>query len=141
MGLDMYLTARRYYFNNDADIPEVKDVPDGYRVKIVEVDVAYWRKANAIHDWFVQNVQDGEDNCQPYTASREELQSLVDTCKTVIADPEKAKDLLPTTDGVFFGGTDYGEYYFQCLHDTVDQIEKALSSFPDSWNFDYRASW
>ena len=29
-----------------------------------EVCVAYWRKANAIHSWFVENCQDGVDECQ-----------------------------------------------------------------------------
>ena len=26
-------------------------------------EVGYWRKANAIHGWFVRNVQNGKDDC------------------------------------------------------------------------------
>ena len=28
--------------------------------------VAYWRKANAIHRWFINNIADGVDNCEPF---------------------------------------------------------------------------
>ena len=46
---------------------------------------AYWRKANAIHSWFVQNVQDGVDNCETYQVTREQLEELVKACQTVLA--------------------------------------------------------
>ena len=42
--------------------------------------VAYWRKANQIHNWFVLNVQNGEDDCGTYEVSEEQLQELLDTC-------------------------------------------------------------
>jgi hypothetical protein len=65
MGLDMYLSRKR------RDTQEVEEV-------------AYWRKANHIHQWFVENVQGGEDNCQEYRVSREQLQTLLETVKTVL---------------------------------------------------------
>lgn len=46
--------------------------------------VGYWRKANAIHKWFVENVQDGEDNCEEYDVSLEKLRDLLETCMKVI---------------------------------------------------------
>ena len=58
MGLDMYLSAKRYIWksgDSDKDIQDklnevVKDdLPDGMRVKEIAVDAMYWRKANAIH--------------------------------------------------------------------------------------------
>lgn len=45
--------------------------------------VAYWRKANAIHDWFVQNVQNGEDDCGTYEVTRENLEELLYVCEVV----------------------------------------------------------
>ena len=47
--------------------------------------VAYWRKANAIHRWFVENIQDREDDCDYHREVREEdLVELRDICKEVI---------------------------------------------------------
>ena len=34
--------------------------------RIMEM-VGYWRKQNAIHNWFVENVQDGIDDCDQVT--------------------------------------------------------------------------
>ena len=139
MGLDMYLNARRYYYHDDT--PTIEGVPHGYHINNIEVGVTSWRKANAIHQWFVENVQNGEDNCVPHSVTRDDLKALVDTCKTVIAEPEKAPELLPTTDGFFFGGTEYGEYYFDCLNYTVEQVEKAMTGFSEEWVFEYQSSW
>lgn len=47
----------------------------------VDQNVAYWRKANQIHAWFVENVQDGEDDCGSYMVSKESLEELLDICK------------------------------------------------------------
>lgn len=45
--------------------------------------VAYWRKANAIHNWFVENVQNGVDDCGVYEVTKEDLEELLYACKTV----------------------------------------------------------
>lgn len=50
--------------------------------------VGYWRKANAIHDWFVRNVQDGLDECQTSIVSRADLKSLRETCAAVLETVE-----------------------------------------------------
>ena len=83
MGLDMYL-----YCNSRPMVQEIhKDSPygdyitDWYRKTGVAV---YWRKANAIHKWFVDNVQDGKDDCGIYEVEFEQLKRLRDTCKKVL---------------------------------------------------------
>lgn len=93
MGLDMHLT-RKHYIGAEFDFRGVKGtvditirdkkVPINFnRISYICEEVCYWRKANQIHNWFVQNVQDGEDNCQDYYVSIEQLQELLDTCKKV----------------------------------------------------------
>ena len=47
-------------------------------------ELAYWRKANAIHKWFVDKVQDGNDDCGEYKVSKEQLQDLLNTCTEVL---------------------------------------------------------
>ena len=46
-------------------------------------NVGYWRKANQIHAWFVENVQNGCDDCKAYEVSEEQLEELLDICKRV----------------------------------------------------------
>lgn len=47
--------------------------------------VGYWRKANQIHCWFVENVQDGIDDCGTYEVTEKQLVELLNTCKEVKA--------------------------------------------------------
>ena len=156
MGLDMYLTAKRYMADwvDDSDaekqtaiqilFPELANLPrryaEGSPVKEVCVEAGYWRKANAIHDWFVKNVQDGEDECQPHYVSREHLEQLRSLCEQVWADPSRAEQLLPTAKGFFFGDTSYDENYLDDLRHTVDIIDRCLT-LPDTWSFEYLSSW
>lgn len=62
MGLDMYLM--------DAEGSEV----------------GYWRKANAIHGWFVRELANGVDECQPIHVSRENLITLRQLCLEALRD-------------------------------------------------------
>lgn len=36
-------------------------------------EIAYWRKANAIHRWFVDNVQNGTDDCHIHNECTQEI--------------------------------------------------------------------
>jgi hypothetical protein len=93
MGLDMYLTKKynvgaKYDFNNvkgkiEVESRGVKLPVDFNKVKDIEEEVAYWRKANAIHNWFVQNVQDGKDDCGYYQVTVGQLNQLLELCKEV----------------------------------------------------------
>ena len=49
----------------------------------------YWRKANAIHDWFVKHVQDGEDDCRYHQeVTKGVLEDLLFVCEKVLANCE-----------------------------------------------------
>lgn len=106
----------------------------------IDITVGYWRKANAIHNWFVKNVQDGEDNCEKYYVSREKMTELRDLCQKQINSPEE--DILTPTSGFFFGSTEKDEWYFGELKYTVDLINSILtnSRFED-FSFYYQSSW
>ena len=123
--------------------------------------VGYWRKANEIHSWFVDNVQDGEDDCRYHReVTKEVLEELLDVCNKVLAscelvngeiengynfdekgnrvpilvygkyvkDSSVAEELLPTTSGFFFGGTNYDEYYVEDIESTIDIITQVLET-------------
>ena len=145
MGLDMYLTARQMAFNGfknqELYNKLVQEAPFALDTATLEVQVAYWRKANQIHKWFVDHVQNGVDNCEEYYVSREQLQLLLDTCKILLIDKEEASQLLPVQEGFFFGSYEYNEYYWSDIQDTVEQLEKVLTEYPEEWSFKYQSSW
>lgn len=106
----------------------------------VEFEAGYWRKANHIHKWFVENVQDGNDDCRPHDVSRNDLKLLLKLCEEVKKINDSAEDLLPTTAGFFFGCTEYDEWYFKQIDNTIEIIKKCLK-LPDDWDFEYHSSW
>ena len=88
MGLDMYLSRKHFIWSSDrgeVKITGTKSRIDGSKVKYIIEEAGYWRKANQIHNWFVNNVQGGEDDCKPYYVDKEDLQKLLDLCKQVKA--------------------------------------------------------
>ena len=101
----------------------------------------YWRKQNAIHNWFVKAVQNGRDDCKKYWVSREQLKDLRDLCVEVVQNKEKAKTALPTSEGFFFGGTDYDDYYFEGIKETASRLTILLNSASEEWEFEYQSSW
>lgn len=106
-------------------------------------EVAYWRKANAIHLWFVDNVQDGEDDCKWHNeVTKEILEELLDTCQKVLDNSSLAKKELPTTSGFFFGSTAYDEFYMSDIKNTIDMITTILETTDfDKQMIYYRSSW
>ena len=124
---------------NSAGMSHIQDDNDVYGA-YVSVNCAYWRKANQIHNWFVENVQDGEDNCSEYYVSKEQLKELLNACK-IAYNNKDPKELMPR-EGFFFGGTDIDEYYWLDIKDTIEQIER-LTKLPefDDLSFYYQSSW
>ena len=103
-------------------------------------EIISWRKANAIHKWFVDNVQGGVDDCGGYKVTKEQLIQLHNECNEVLNNPNLAEQLLPTQPGFFFGGTEYDEWYFNDIDNTIKILEDALSD-ENADDFTYRASW
>jgi len=151
MGLDMYLSRRTYVQNWDHHGPEnqhqitvmkggkIREDIKPERISYIIEEVAYWRKANAIHRWFVENCQNGVDECQESYVTHEQLSELVSICKEILKNPKSAPEELPTQAGFFFGTTEYGEPYLDDLRETVRQLEPCLND--DRGEYYYRSSW
>jgi len=147
MGLDMYLSAKRYIWKSDNRDNNVQDrlnevmkddLPEGMRVQEITVDAMYWRKANAIHGWFVKNCQEGEDDCREYYVDREQIEELRNICKATLQGQDDGE--LEPTEGFFFGSYEKDEWYYKDLQETVEGLDKVLT-LPNSYEFYYRSSW
>ena len=151
MGLDMYLNKKTYVKQWDHQSPEEKNevvVTKGgkpveaikaSRVKYIEEEIGYWRKANQIHKWFVDNVQEGKDDCGDYYVNKSDLETLLGVCKQVEANHSLAEVLLPSASGFFFGGTDYDEWYYNDIENTIKILESALAD--EQSDYYYSSSW
>lgn len=108
MGLDMYLERidRRALPYKDID-PEDAD-SDTYAAmkpflkprgkftpwESLFEEVGYWRKANAIHNWFVENVQNGVDDCGRYEVLESHLHELSQLCEKVLTESVMVNGLV-----------------------------------------------
>lgn len=174
MGLDMHLKKQVHIYvpydkENDTEAVLIhKDRTTGAVLSEITVNVdnsislktASWRKANAIHNWFVDHVQGGNDDCGEYIVEEEDLIELKALCKDILSLKDagdesaaalKAEQDLPPTSGFFFGSTEIDNDYYADLQDTVDIINdlmlvKAPKSHPDGLIYfyeiyTYSSSW
>ena len=150
MGLDMYLRVRKVHsWPNE----ESYDNAYGCKWKLSEstYTVCEWRKANAIHKWFVDHVQDGEDDCGRYPVSVEQLKNLRSACSNAMlsfdeGNIEDAAMWMPSQSGFFFGSTDYDEYYREDLQRTFDACNNLIRTIEsphrkDWLSVEYESSW
>lgn len=187
MGLDQYLTLKNKkceetiqknndWYNLDEEYREMH--PEEYvewprstslkdfgskidaetlKNSVVYIELDYWRKSNQIHNWFVQNVQNGEDDCGDYRVSLEKLKALYNICQN-IADKcieipatdtdflgqivasfdysftcnkeeliAHCEEVLPTCSGFFFGSTDYDKWYFFDVIQTAKNLQNIIN--------------
>lgn len=143
MGLDMSLYVQE---KKDLDLEEV----------------GYWRKANAIHRFFVENCfcskyYDYEDyNGEEVEVGKDTIQELRDLCIKVKTKLENTYSLnnklhiidteLPMQDGFFFGynrSEDGVETYMYHLDETIKIMEKVLELIKEKkcYKIFYGASW
>ena len=160
MGLDMYLNKKTYVQNwkhNPSEEHHQIEVKRGgvirtdikpSRITYIVEQVGYWRKFNALHGWFVDNCGRGVDECQEIYVEEEKLEELLETLKEVSSDFTKSSELLPPTQGFFFGSDEVDEYYKQDVNSTIEVIEEVLKEHElskqyglHSGDFYYQASW
>lgn len=104
-------------------------------------EVAYWRKANAIHGWIIRQT-DSVDDCTPIHISMHLLTSLRDDCLEVIkGGEEKAWELLPPESGFFFGSTKIDEWYWENIKSTAEKLTEIIDNSTEDQEFEYYASW
>jgi hypothetical protein len=162
MGLDSYL-YKKTYVENWEHTPEDRrysvSVKKGglkcnikpERICYIIEQVGYWRKFNALHNYIVNTFASGEDNCQQISLDEDDLRNILNTLQEAkyILDSDasdevksdKLSDVFPTAEGFFFGATEYGDYYAECVDDTILLLTDLLDEFGELPDFYYQASW
>jgi len=180
MGLDMYLYKKTYVQNWKHTPKEQKysiSIKRGgkkvttiqpNRISEITESVGYWRKFNALHNYFVQNFADGVDDCKQMYVPKEGLETLLGVLRKVkkildkskkkksnivvgwangeemredveVYDSDKVEELLPTAPGFFFGGTEYDGYYYHSVCNTITMIDELMAE--GDADYYYEASW
>lgn len=130
MGLDMSL----YKLKREQRVPDY--------IGEVSEEVLYWRKANQIHNWFVENIQRGQDNKSKNEVSKEQLIQLQKLVNEVIENNSKAEELLPSLEGFFYGDAEYNERYFKQLRGTKRKLKKVIDETDfNSYKLIYFSIW
>ena len=185
MGLDMNLSASKTLYPKweDQEYKETEEMR-GVRNAVkgmykgttfdhitVEFDVGYWRKANQIHHWFVENVQGGKDDCNQYPVAREQLEALLVSVRTVLGSStlvegtvtngyryengeripmeEQGRVMADSTiaEAVLptHEGFFFGGYeYDQWYYEELEETERILNKcleLDEDWEFSYSSSW
>ena len=158
MGLDMNLYKKVYiglnYSYNVKKDKKTEIIINGKKhehtnLSSLVYNVGHWYKANAIHKWFIDNIQNGEDDCKQYYVNKEKLQELYKICveisllygnnkSSIVKD--RLIELLPTQGEFFYGNTPYDESYFQDIQDTINILLPILED-NEHGEYYYRSSW
>ena len=102
--------------------------------------VAYWRKFNALHQWFVTNVQLGIDNCGNYELTTDHLRELLEVLEEVFNLKNATK--LPPTQGFFWGSIEVDDHYWYNVSTAIKTISDLI--FDTDWSKErlfYQSSW
>ena len=140
MGLDMIIYAHKY--DNTDKINEILKIINNYQLHYIKYEIMYWRKFYPIHNWFVENIMDGNEdifNSKKRYIPREKLYELKDICENIINNHQKASILLPNIDE----NDIYDEYYFDNIKYTYSRLEIILNEegFKKDCKFYYLGAW
>jgi len=108
--------------------------------KSIFKQVAYWRKFNALHQWFVTHVQLGIDNCGLYELDQDVLRSCHDVLEEAFY--KKNHYILPPTQGFFWGSTEIDDYYWNNVEESIQTISHLIDD--TDWATErlfYQSSW
>ena len=141
MGLDSYLTKVTYFYNDKVKGKlKIKGIPHIQKDRVTSIteEIGYWRRADALHQWFVANVQYGVDDNGEYIVSRNHLEELLKLCRKVKKNKKKAYSFIPA-----YSNDSYDEYYFENIDRMIKSVEVAIAEIENDETIYimYRGSW
>ena len=184
MGLDMFLYKKNPRYTEEEAFATYKALPYEIWKEMKEKqpewlpveEIAYWRKANMIHGFFmecdghwVEGCGGDDHDCGCKRIPTYELERLLDICKTIvddgyeyegkhyettttnlneedcskviIPDIKLCEELLPTTEGFFFGSQEYDGWFLYDVADTYEILSKLKEDGEFSGDIYYHPWW
>lgn len=118
------------------------------------VQVGQWRNAYPIHEWMLRTLRTEDDESHEADEEidsdttgkldvdeTEILQRLLSKVQKVLADPEKAPEILPDKSYKYSPDSKYGNKYLADLTRTQEILQNALSPALHGWHLTYEWSW
>lgn len=150
MGLDMYLEARLYispHLEATAALSKAVAEALGYCLKDerpnadsgvfevngVSISIGYWRKCYLMHNWFVNNVQEGHDDCRPAFVSESALETLAEKLDRVNDNPASTGEMFVSEDNEVFDPDD--------VMYSIRTVQYARQLQRRGWDIYYQSSW
>lgn len=141
MGLDQYITIRHKSTNNAyAKWEKYWKLKDSERIGIRQpkepsgaLIIGYFRKHNNVHNWFVENVQKGVDDCGRYRISVDDLQNLKQICENIMSHVTKTK--RPPKYSTDIHGEQYEVWQYDEYTITDEGMEYVKEHFPSRSGF------
>jgi len=152
---------------NGVTYPHIKSE----RISYITEEIMYWRKANQIHGWICSNGQVITEDVR-YILEGEQIVELLETCKKVLElintstksttqvvggwrngeeykvdvdvydNTDEIMELLPPTQGFFFGSSIIDDWYKEQIEETIKVLEEEINSNTDNYpEYEYYASW
>ena len=88
-------------------------------------EIGYFRKVNFLIPFFENQLGCEIENLRKVKIDKD-AEELLKRCSAVLDDHSRAKELLPTQEGFFFGSTDYDDYYFEDVESVRDYVKDTL---------------
>ena len=100
MGLDMHLYRSQFASPCDGQTLKVIEekgttILTPVRPSELREEIGHWWKANQIHGWFVDNVQNGEDDCRDAYVERDQLRALRQAVNEVLSASKLIPEKVP----------------------------------------------
>jgi len=142
------------------------------RITYITQEMGYWRKFNALHGWFITNCANGVDECQEIHVPIEKIKDVLavlhevnnilnksalavklvknlngESYENVYDREEEVRNVLPPTQGFFFGGIEIDEWFKESVEKSIKIFTEVLEeediaqSYGSYNEFYYRASW
>ena len=118
---------------------EVVEFFDNFLKLYYSENFVNFRKINFLYAYFSDRLVD--ESCVVFKA---DLEDIIERCDKVLESNsvELAKELLPTCDGFFFGGTEYDTYYFYDVKYVREKFKEFLDDFDEEHDIFYvQMSW
>lgn len=105
------------------------------------IKAAKLRKCNMLHTWVSAYCEREPENCEEIKLPRSAVEKMISDVEIVLSDPTLGPTILPTTDGFFFGSTEYDDFYLAKIEDVAVRLSDMLVEHDDVRWFYYVEWW